>query len=456
MAIEKDNAFKVLGKNSYSDVLSVKIIPEKPHQFRILPQKKSEKYALFEFLSHWIEQQTGVRYPIFHEKGKKDCKLCNYVQSLWMDVNQMKEDGMTDDSPEVKAKKNLLYACRATNTYDCNALDRNDYKDPSTGKIQVKRWTFGKQIFAPIHELAVDDEWGSPSHDENGYDIKVIGHKQGQQNLQYTVTGAKNTSPLTDEEIEALNARGYDLSKIRTQEFIPESKVKEILMNAKVKEIQALYGKSQVDEDEDDDDLSVVTIKQKDEVVVQSFEVDDLDASPKPARGRKPAAAKKADEELIVNDEEDDHTPVVTKEPQITSDKKKIDEVDEDSDIKPRGKKGKKDKDVEEEPVEELETLETTDPEFEEEEEEGSEFDESEIAEFNSYECKGLYDSSDQACIECDFINLCTKLAKLAEDAEAMGVDPRKNDLLMTETEIKELMKLKKASAPKKGKKVGF
>ena len=446
MAIEQENVWKKFGKGNFSDVNSVKIVPDKLHQYRILPQKKGEKYALFEFSSHWIEQQTGVRYPIFHEKGKKDCKICNYVQSLWADVNQMKEDGMTDESPEIKAKKTLIYACRATDTFDANVLDRNEYQDLTSGEIQVKRWTFGKQIFSPIHELAIDEEWGSPSHDENGYDIKVVGHKQGQQGLQYTVTGSKNSSPLTPEEIEALNKKGYDLSKIRTKEFIPETKVKEIVANAKLKEIQSLYKNVVVDNDDDeDDDDSVVTIKQKEEIVAPTLFADEP-VEKKQTGSSKKTKSKKVDEEneeIIQADDDQEDFVAPVKTPQIDSDKKskKIDDdLDNDDLDLPNSKMETIEK--EEEPAEEKES----------EEENTSEHTDEEIEEFNSYECKGLYDSTDQACTECDHIDQCQNLASLAKKAEAMGVDPRKDDLLMTEAEIKDLMKNK--STPVKGRKM--
>ena len=356
MAIEQENIWEQFGKKGYSDVNQMKIVPDKQAVVRLLPKKKNAKETIFQYSSHWVEQTTGVRFPIFHDVSKS-CPICKFVQQLWEAINELKDNGLTDDSEEVKKKKDFIYSINAKASYDINVLDRKNYEDEE-GNIIVKRWTVGNAIFLPLQELGKDPEWGSPTHDEEGYDIRVMGTKQG-MGTKYNVSGSKTTSPLTDEEIEALNKRGYDLATLRSAEFTTDEKINEILKNAKIKQLRFLSDEKKQEEDDeegvvrlsrpraktkslldDDEDEQTVTKKRP---LLDDDEEDDVPVSTKK---KKP-----------VDDEEDEPVsykkkkPAVDEEEPVSTKKKK--QVDEEEDEEPASTTSKKKKPVDDEEDEE-------------------------------------------------------------------------------------------------------
>jgi len=371
MAIEQENIWEQFGKKGYSDVNQMKIVPDKQAVVRLLPKKKNAKETIFQYSSHWVEQTTGVRFPIFHDVSKS-CPICKFVQQLWADVNELKDNGLTDDSEEVKKKKDFIYSINAKASYDINVLDRKNYEDEE-GNIIVKRWTVGNAIFLPLQELGKDPEWGSPTHDEEGYDIRVMGTKQG-MGTKYNVSGSKTTSPLTDEEIEALNKRGYDLATLRSAEFTTDEKINEILKNAKIKQLRFLSDEKKQEEDDeegvvrlsrpraktkslldDDEDEQTVTKKRP---LLDDDEEDDVPVSTKKKKPvddeDEPVSTKK---KKPVDDEEDEPVsskkkkPAVDEEEPVSTKKKK--QVDEEEDEEPASTTSKKKKPVDDEEDEE-------------------------------------------------------------------------------------------------------
>ena len=368
MAIEQENIWMDFGKRGYSDVNQMKIVPDKQAVVRLLPKKKNAKETIFQYSSHWVEQTTGVRFPIFHDVSKS-CPICKFVQQLWADVNELKDNGLTDDSEEVKKKKDFIYSINAKASYDINVLDRKNYEDEE-GNIIVKRWTVGNAIFLPLQELGKDPEWGSPTHDEEGYDIRVMGTKQG-MGTKYNVSGSKTTSPLTDEEIEALNKRGYDLATLRSAEFTTDEKINEILKNAKIKQLRFLSDEKKQEEDDeegvvrlsrpraktkslldDDEDEQTVTKKRplldddEDDVPVSTKKKKPVDDEDEPVSTKK---KKQVDEEEPVSSKK--KKPAVDEEEPVSTKKKK--QVDEEEDEEPASTTSKKKKPVDDEEDEE-------------------------------------------------------------------------------------------------------
>ena len=503
MAIESENVWSTYGKRrSFSDVNTMKISPEKPSVMRLLPRKKNAEQPVFAYSVHWIDQQAGNRFPIFHDMNKP-CILCKHVQQLWMDVNQMKDEGFTDESPEVVKKKLLIQQMKGKATFDINVIDRKDtYNDDD--EIQIKRWTFGNAIFIPLQELATDEDWGSPTHDENGYDVKVVATKQASFGSKYNITPATKTStPLTKAEIEALEKRGYDLETVRKAEFTNADRVLEILLNAKVKEIRLLAQSTKTVDGDDEDETVVLAAKpakrrvrtEEDEETVSSKKpllTDEDDESDevvvatkkkKTADDDEPVTPKKKpviDEEeapkrkkVVVEEDEDDipvpprkKKPVVEDDEPVTPKKKPAvteDDEDEETPVPPRKKKPIVDD--EDEPVAPKKKPVVTDdddepvtpkkkPVVDEDEDEApkkvaDDDDEDDKPEFDAFECKGLIDPKDSACKECEYTSECKELKKLAAEAEEMGIEVRENDLLKTKSQIEKLM----AAASKKGKK---
>jgi len=493
MAQEKENAWVSHSKKFKSDVLGMRWKDDEDNRIRILPNKKGGKTNLYAYSCHWIDQTTGNRAPIFHSPNKL-CKVCKLVNRLWSDVNRLKDDGYTDDSPEIKKKKDIIYSIRAKEMYDMNIIDRRDSKDDD-GNIKIKRLAATPGISKHLIDLAQDEDWGSPSHDETGYDIKVTTSFQGDFKKFNVNPAGRGINPLTKEEIDALNKYGYDLAELRERDFTKEDRLSEILENAKRKELQrlALVDSKVVDDDEDEDEVVEVDedeieveideeeekpkkskSKKKKEVVEEDDEdEDDDEEEEKPIKRSKSKKKKEVVEEDEDEDDEEEEKPKAKskskkKKEEVVEEDEDDDEDDEEEKPKAKSKSKKKEEVVEEDEDEDEEEEIVEDDEDDEEEkpkakskskkkkeevveEDEDDDDEDEEEAFESLQCRGCYDEFDENCETCKDLKRCMSLSELKTKAEKAGIDIEDSTgKVKLEDELKAELKKSKKKVSKK------
>ena len=95
---------------------------------------------------------------------------------------------------KIKADDPLLGEARKEFFYTINAIDRAD----GQMKVLILKTT----VYRSLVSLAMDEEYGNPSDETNGYDIIISKESTGPQvqNVKYDVRPGRNTTPLTDEE----------------------------------------------------------------------------------------------------------------------------------------------------------------------------------------------------------------------------------------------------------------
>jgi len=226
-------AEEVTGERQFSDVRDMKFRDNNKHNIRILPPKNEKAPPFISYVIHWIPQANSIKgKPIIHARGEK-CPVDEYISDLWTEINRLKEEqDLADNHPKVKAIHDKIQAVRGSEKFDFNILDRDDLLHEIGGKKKMacKRMTTPSTVWKPIFELAKNPKWGNPSDEEKGYDLEVSTEGE-KERRKYTVIGDRDTSPLTEEELECLRSTGYDLSKMRS--FTSSKDVYDALQNAK-------------------------------------------------------------------------------------------------------------------------------------------------------------------------------------------------------------------------------
>ncbi|MFA5732678.1 MAG: hypothetical protein WC934_11820 [Acidithiobacillus sp.] len=201
---------------------------------RILPSTDPKKYPFHEYISHWIEQKDNSKKLIVHKPGTP-CILCKKANEIWKNMARLREEeGLSKTDPKIKELEKKRATLRGKREWDVNIFDRNDYveeyerEDNTTGKrIKIKRARICTSMQQTIRSLASNQEYGSPSDPETGYDITIEAEGEGMKRT-YTLTPSRKSSPLNDKEINALK-RNYDLEDLR--KFTSKTDILEILKN---------------------------------------------------------------------------------------------------------------------------------------------------------------------------------------------------------------------------------
>jgi len=225
-------------KKTYEDVRQMKFSDNATHNIRLIPNKDTSKFPFFGYKQHWIPQNNSAKgRPITHGIEDK-CVVCEYVGELWTEVNRLKEEeDMTDKSPEVVALvAKISEISGGAPRYDMNIFDRDEMEqkldknkkdDPKV--IAPKRMTAPSSIWKTIFEYAKNPKWGNPSDIKKGYDFEIKTDGEGKRR-NYTVVPDRNASPLSEEEIKAID-HGYDLEALKRPSTIKD--IIEVLTTAK-------------------------------------------------------------------------------------------------------------------------------------------------------------------------------------------------------------------------------
>jgi hypothetical protein len=373
------------------------------NNIRVLPPTKEGAMPFIKYMVHWIPVKTGIKdRPIIHEVNKK-CHICKFVSTLWSEAYRLKEEeGMTDKSPEVQKLHAQISKLRGKKTYDMNVIHREDYRDEK-GVVKIKRLVAGPTIWKPIIELGNSEKWGNPSTASNrGYDLTVTAEGEG-RNREYTILPDSERKALTEEELEAMKTKAYDLEKLR--EMTSNQDILDILENAKppldainLKKVKKELSESDTETDDNDDSSEKSEKTEKSE--------------------KKPAARKEA------NDDDDDQ------------DVPPPDDEDEDAaETAQQSKESKKDKAAFSSPKEEPES------------------DKKPEITINQMDCRATYDPEDVGCQECTLIDDCKELKKEYKiKAKELDIDISNLSGIEAEKVIKQAIKDKENSAPKMGK----
>lgn len=380
-------------KSRRSDVVNMTWKPGE-HNIRILPSKTGEGLPFVKYIVHWVPVKNGKNdRPIIHAVDYK-CPVCEFVGSLWSEVYRLKEEEeMTDKSPEVQKLVKQAGKLKGKKTYDMNILHRNDYTTED-GKIKIKRLVAGPTIWKSVMELGNSEKWGNPSTaGKRGYDLTVTVDGDGLKR-EYTILPDPDRKALTEEEIEALKERGYDLASLRVFSTVKE--IFEVIMNAKApldsidlkrvkKALEAWSGEN----------LSTISTQQHTSETEESEASDDEDETTDA-----PAARGKASKPAVADDDDKDVKPP-------TDD----DDDDDDDDKAEAAAAAKKEASKE-------------DKAFSKAEESASDKEDDESAyKLSEMDCRGTNDPEDVGCQECPLADDCKELKKeFKSKAEELGI----------------------------------
>jgi hypothetical protein len=392
------------------------------HTLRICPNPKGG-LPFVKYTVHWIPMKTSKNNrPIIHNVKFK-CPVCEFVSTLWSEVYRLKEEeDMNDKSPEVQKLMKQIQTFRGKKTYDMNVIHREDYKTDD-GKIKIKRLVAGPTIWKPIIELGNSSKWGNPSASgERGYDLTVTvdGEKLKRE---YTILPDSERKALTDEEIEAIKTKAYDLAKLRV--FSSPSDMLDIIVDAKppldgisLKKLKKLIS--------GDDDKATAEADAPDAEDAEDHEAHTESHDEDEA----PAPAKKATKPAVEDDE--DETPALAKKvTKPDEDDEDVKEPDEDEDDPVTDKESAKDSKA---------FTEATAPAAE-----------SSVT-LKKMDCRGTYDPEDVGCQECALVGECKGLKKeFKASAAELGIEIAN----MSGVEIEKALEKAKAKPMGKQGKVG-
>jgi len=414
-----------------SDILGM-VWKQGDHTLRILPNPKGG-LPFVKYTVHWIPMKTSKNNrPIIHDVKFK-CPVCEFVGSLWSEVYRLKEEeDMNDKSPEVQKLIKQIQTFRGKKTYDMNVLHREDYKTDD-GKIKIKRLVAGPTIWKPIIELGNSAKWGNPSAPgDRGYDLTVTvdGEKLKRE---YTILPDSERKALTEEELEVIKTKAYDLTKLRV--LSSPSDMLDIIVDAK----PPLDG------------ISLKKLKKlmkgdDDETAAEADAPDAEDAEDHADSHDEEASVPKKASKPPVDDDEDETPP-----------KKAVKPADDEDDETPASKKAKP-ADDEDEDVKEPDDEDEVDKKkaVKESEKDAAAFssgkteEAAETRSLSDMDCRGTYDPEDIGCQDCSLSSECKMLKKeYKTKAAELEVDISN----MSAVEIEKA--LAKAAAAKSAKPMG-
>lgn len=136
----------------------------------------------------WVTTTEGKKFP---------------VESLSFNrESEQFEDSANDPFNEIPKE---VYDEKAQFSYVCNVIDRQDNN--------IKLFDIKRTVYSQIVDLALNAEYGNPSDEKTGYDITVKKESTGSlpQNVKYACLPGRNSTPLSEEELEL---ELYDLTSI--------------------------------------------------------------------------------------------------------------------------------------------------------------------------------------------------------------------------------------------------
>ena len=152
-------------------------------------------------MSNWSQDNEKSQFTGASEINRLSMKECKYTLRIISDALLFRFHWINAVNRSINCDGVNCPVCQEGNKgqlkYVCNVIDRAD------GKVKI--WELGRRVKVAIQNIAED--YGSPE----GYDLHVRRTGMKADNTVYTVTPAKDASPLTPEE-QALPQ--YDLAKL--------------------------------------------------------------------------------------------------------------------------------------------------------------------------------------------------------------------------------------------------
>jgi len=185
--------------NSTENKLEYLKLPEGDTRIRILDP------APYAFEEWWAPKGNGGKGCSIPYKGKDDLlekENREHMQKVFEEADKRGLEGEARKKFIRKYGYEKLPWGKTRKRYVIHVLDRSDG--------QVKLLEKGNGLFKEIKKYALNPEYGDPRQ----YDITITRKGSG-LNTEYTVTPARQNTPLTPEELELYNRNKVDLAKLK-------------------------------------------------------------------------------------------------------------------------------------------------------------------------------------------------------------------------------------------------
>ena len=158
--------------------------------FRCLPRKPDQKSNIVVIHEHFVDDVPGMegktfRFACPRRHANQRCPECEKADRMRKSDNPVDRQSAKDHYPTTRAYMNVI-----------------DRRDEDAGP---KILTFGKSIRTQLKAIEGDQADGGDYTNplDEGFDIVIKRVGTGQYDTEYTVSAARNNSPLADDEDES-------------------------------------------------------------------------------------------------------------------------------------------------------------------------------------------------------------------------------------------------------------
>ena len=132
------------------------------------------------FKDYWFHYRVGKNPGFMCPKKNfdEDCPVCNFVTSLWKEVNEASKAGIT--SAAVKESQKVARDMGAKQRFFSPVLVRGEEEQG------VRIWGYGKTAYQKLLQLVLNPEYGDITDSEEGTDLQI--HYETPAGGNYPVT----------------------------------------------------------------------------------------------------------------------------------------------------------------------------------------------------------------------------------------------------------------------------
>jgi hypothetical protein len=377
------------------NVRDLKFQDNSSHNIRVLPSKKPGEFPFFGYKQHWIPQNnTTTGRPVTHGIDER-CPVCEWLSVQWDEVHRLKdEEDMTDKSPEVKAILDKISKVSAKTRYDMNVIHREDLYEISEETKEKVAMPKRMSAGATIYKeiFSFAKKWGSPSNEDTGYDLEIE-TTGSKDRREYRIIPNRDASPLTSDEKELIG-KTYNLKELRRYSTVAE--IEKVLENAKTPYNEILqYVEKDVSENTGDDNTVEEVEKEIDETVRKS-------STSKRNKKQEKIQETESEAESNTNEAESD-----TNEAESDTNEAEETQSDEEHNIE-------------------------------------------------AYECKGDFDETDSACVDCPVKSKCEEIHPFYVKAKQLKIDVDPHRISKDVIEDVKNKEKPQATESKRGKMIPF
>ena len=236
-SVVDDEEKETNGNNNKENKLDYLKLKEGDTRIRILD------VAPFPFKEWWAPKGNGGKGCSIPYKGEDDLLEKENKEFMKRIYEEADKRGLKGETRKKFVRKNgfeKLPWGKVKQKYVIHVLDRE------TG--EVKLLEKGNGLFKEIKKYAMNPEYGDPRQ----YDITITRTGSG-LNTEYTVTPARQNTPLTDEEIRLYEESKVDLAKLKDHSHITPEQCLAVAKGAKWEDV--LKKNNNVEEKADQDML---------------------------------------------------------------------------------------------------------------------------------------------------------------------------------------------------------